>query len=93
MNEKKRTIIAILLIALAVGAAVAGYLLLPDVLTVQIAAGGNKPTTMPKPLALLLPLILTTAFALIWRKSGERKNLIISAIGLVVFILSFALNL
>jgi hypothetical protein len=92
MKEKARLVIAILIVLLAVGAFVAGMMLLPDMLVMQIKTGGAAGTTLPKLLGLLIPLALSGVFAIMYYKDGNGKNLFVSIIGLVGFVLTFFMN-
>ncbi len=91
----KRRLIAILLLTAAAALTVAAYLTLPDTLIVQISTGGKTGATMPKPLALLIPLAMTAVFAVLYaRDAGENraKYLLVSLLGIAVFILMFIVN-
>ena len=92
MKEKARLVIAILIVLLAVGAFVVGMILLPDMLVMQIKTSGAAGTTLPKLLGLLIPLALSGVFAVMYYKDGSGKNLFVSIIGLVGFVLTFFMN-
>ena len=93
MDKKKRTYIMIAIVVIALAAAVAGYLILPDTLVTQISLSGENATTMPKALALAIPLILAAGGAVLYRGGGEKKYLLVSLVGLVINIFAFAVNL
>ncbi|NCC68416.1 MAG: DUF1648 domain-containing protein, partial [Clostridia bacterium] len=52
---KKQNIIAIVGIVVSAALAVASYILLPDVVTVQLGVDGSASNTMPKLFAVLIP--------------------------------------
>ena len=56
MRGKIETIIGILIIAATAALAVAGFILLPATLAVQVNLSGEATNTMPKALGLLLPV-------------------------------------
>lgn len=91
LDKKKRTIIAIAIIALA--AAVAGFLLLPDTVVTQLSFSGENATTMPKAVALAIPLVLAVGGTLLYRSTEEKKYLLVAAVGLIVNIIMFIVNL
>lgn len=94
-SKKGRCIFMIIMILFSAGAYIAGLMLLPDVLVVQISLNGTASNTMPKALGLLLPVILTAGGAIAYNFDGEggrRKSMLISLIGAAVFILTFAFN-
>jgi uncharacterized membrane protein len=95
-SKKGRLIFMVIMILISVGAYIAGLMLLPDVLVVQITSSGTAGNTMPKALGLLLQALLTLGGAIAFYFNGEggrKKSLILSLIGAAVFILVFAFNL
>lgn len=97
MSKKTKLTILLVVTALAVLLFIAGYILLPDVVSTQITSSGTAGNTMPKLLALLLPFAVSEASALFFYFSANddtgRKNLIVAAVGLVMFVLTFVFNL
>ena len=93
LDKKKRTIIAIAIIALAIAAAVAGFLLLPDTVVTQLSFSGENATTMPKAVALAIPLVLAVGGTLLYCSTEEWKYLLVAAVGLIVNIIMFIVNL
>lgn len=86
----------VIMILCSAGAYIAGLMLLPDVLVVQVSSKGTASNTMPKALGLLLPAVLTAGGAIAFYFDGEggrRKSMFISLIGVAVFIITFAFNL
>lgn len=95
-SKKSRLIFMVIMILISAGAYIAGLMLLPDVLVVQISSRGTASNTMPKALGLLLPAALTAGGAIVFYFNGEegrKKSMLISLIGVVVFVLTFAFNL
>ncbi len=94
--KNKKLIITISVIAISIVLAIVGYFKLPETLVVQITLGGGAGNTLPKALGLLLPLLLSCAFAIVYYKTETakeaRKNLIISVASLMIYILIFAFN-
>ena len=85
MNPKSKLILVVLIGILALGLFVTGYLILPDTVTMQLQADGSAGTTMPKVIALLIPLVFTGVFAALFYKNGATKHLLVS-------LLTFAFN-
>lgn len=92
---KKIKILAIALLVVSVALGVASYLLLPDTVTTQLSIGGSSATTMPKILAVLLPTALGAggAIAHLAQKEPTKKPLLVSAVGILVFVIMLAVNL
>ncbi|HWQ58075.1 MAG TPA: hypothetical protein VN540_03570 [Clostridia bacterium] len=98
MTDQTRKIVAAALIALAVIGGIAGFILLPDTLVVQLTLGGTAGNTMPKLLGLAIPVALAVFGAIkFYKDGGEAKprnnGLIIALVGIVVFVLLFVFNL
>jgi uncharacterized membrane protein len=95
---KKQSIIAIAGIVISAALAVASFILLPDVVTVQLGVDGESSNTMPKLFAILIPAALGVGGALsVLFSKNENKNgqkaLIVSAVGIVVFVFMLVVNL
>jgi len=83
------------IIAVAVVLAIVSYIVLPDVVVVQITASGGVGSTMPRLLAVLLPLAISVAGALLamtGKQDREYKNLIVSAVGIACAVLTLIFN-
>lgn len=96
MRGKIETIIGILIIAAAAALAVAGFILLPATLAVQVNLSGEATNTMPKALGLLLPFALSAIFGVLYMKgAGQTKtrNLVVAIVGLAVMVVTFIFNL
>lgn len=96
MNIRKETIIGILIIASAAVLGIAGFLLLPATLTVQVNLSGEATNTMPKALGLLIPFALSAVFSVLYMKGGAEtriRNLVVAIVGLAVMVVTFIFNL
>ena len=92
MNPRTRLILILIIAILALGLFTTGYIILPDTVVMQLQADGSAGTTMPKLLALLIPLAFTAIFAVLYYKNGATKHLLVSLLGLAMFLLTFAFN-
>jgi len=92
MNLKTKRIAVIAIGIAAVALFTAGLILLPDPIVMQIQADGSAGTTLPKLIGLLLPLALTGVFAWLYYKNGTTKHLLVSILGIALFILTFFIN-
>ncbi|MDO5559793.1 MAG: hypothetical protein Q4F95_09380 [Oscillospiraceae bacterium] len=69
-------------------------LILPDTVITQFSIGKSSPTTMPKWIAVLIPTVFgagSSVYALL-NKKEDRKSLIISAVGIAIFIIMMIVN-
>lgn len=84
----------ILLVATGVLALVS-LLLLPETVVTQFSVGSSDVSTMPKLLAVLLPTALAGggAAASLLDRGGSAKPLVVSAVGILVFVIMLAVNL
>ena len=57
----KKKWISILFVAVAIGLGVISWLLLPDVVAVQVGIDGSVTNTLPKALAVVIPLAMSLA--------------------------------
>ena len=94
---KTKNIIAVILLVASFALAVVSWLVLPQIVVTQISIGGSSTTTMPKIIAILIPFTLSAGAAggaLLAKENDEAKNksLIVSAVGIVVFIIMLAVN-
>ena len=93
MSDQKRLTITILILIVSVFLFVLGLIILPDTLVMQVTASGQPGTQMPKLIGLLIPLALSTVFAILYSKKSGTKNLIVALVGIVATALTFAFNL
>ena len=87
----KKKVIYITLIFLTIVLAAATFALFPDELVIQVGFDGNPANTVAKPIAILIPFLLS-AYGL-YRSSKDDKGFLISAIAIIVMILTFIFNL
>ena len=90
MNRKT---ISIILIAIGIILAAVGYVILPEVLAVQVGFDGSVTNTMPKLLAIGLPLLITIVGSVINIKEDDnRKGLVLAIAGIVVMVITLLFN-
>ncbi len=92
---KKQKIIALIIIVLSAALAVIGYIILPDMLIVQLRADGSVGNTLAKPLGLLIPLAISVIFSVLYMKNDTKpnKHLAISIVGIAIYGFIFIMNL
>lgn len=91
MNKK---LISCIVIILSLGLGIYGYLVLPDMVTVQIDMSGNPSNIYPKILAVILPTVLSIGGSLgyYFSKEKEKKYLILSIIGMAILVITLVFN-
>ncbi|MDD5791226.1 MAG: DUF1648 domain-containing protein [Erysipelotrichaceae bacterium] len=90
MNRKT---ISIILIAIGIILAAVGYVILPEVVAVQVGFDGSVANTMPKLLAIGLPLLITIVGSVINVKEDDnRKGLVLAIAGIVVMVITLLFN-
>lgn len=92
MNKK---VISIILAAAAVGLGVLSWFLLPDVVAVQVGFDGQVTNTMPKVLAVIIPLGVSIAGSVInltGKEERSKKGYVLSVIGIAIMALSLLVN-
>lgn len=87
----KKKVIYITLIFLTIVLAAATFVLLPDELVIQVGFDGNPTNTVAKPIAILIPILLSTYG--LYRSGKDGKGFLISAIAILLFILTFIFNI
>lgn len=94
---KQYKMIAIILLAVNVGLALAAYMMLPDIVTTQLSITGDASRTMPKAAAVILPLVFAAGGTAMQFSSTEggnaRKGLLLSVVGIVILIIMLFVNL
>ena len=91
----KKKWISILLVAAAIGLGVISWLLLPDVVAVQVGVDGQIINTMPKLLAIAIPVGLSVAGSVInltGKEETNKKGYILSVAGIAIMVLSLLVN-
>ena len=91
MNKK---ILLGIIIVISLGLGIYGYMVLPDMVTVQIDISGNPSNIFPKILAVVLPILLSIGGGLgyYFSKEKEKKYLILSVIGLLISVITLIFN-
>ena len=90
----RKNFINILLVIAAIGLGVISWLLLPDVVAVQVGFDGQITNTLPKIPAVAIPLgvsLVGSVMNLTGQK--EKKGYILSVAGIAVMVLSLLFNL
>ena len=91
----KKNWVSVALIVAAVVLSVISWILLPDVVAVQIGMDGQASNTMPKAFAVVIPLGISVAGSVMNLKSdGEntKKGFLLSLTGIVVMVLCLLFN-
>lgn len=91
MNTKK--ILALVLMVGAIGLYGLGIAILPSEIGVQIQLDGSIGNTMNKYLGLILPLGLTLIFAFLYYREQQGKHLLLAGVGILLYGLTFFMNL
>ena len=90
----KKNFINILLVIAAIGLGVISWLLLPDVVAVQVGFDGQITNTMPKVPAVAIPLGVSLVGSVMNLTSQkDKKGYILSVAGIAVMVLSLLFNL
>ena len=89
---KKETVLCIILGIVSLVLCVAGYFILPSEVVVQIGFDGRPSSTMPKLLAIILPVVFTLIGILISRLKNEKKGFLVSAVGILAGIITIFMN-
>lgn len=90
MNKK---IICISLISAAVLLFIISFLLLPDVVAMQIQFNGQLDNYMPKYIALVIPLIIELIGTLAYYKENNNKYLVIAVVGIIMAVITLVMNI
>lgn len=90
MNKK---IICISLISAAVLLFIISFLLLPDVVAMQIQSNGQLGNYMPKYIALVIPLIIELIGTLAYYKENNNKYLVIAVVGIIMAVITLVMNI
>ena len=90
MNKK---IICISLISAAVLLFIISFLLLPDVVAMQIQSNGQLGNYMPKYIALVIPLIIELIGTLAYYKENNNKYLVIAVVGIIMAVINLVMNI
>ena len=91
----KKNLISILLAAAAIGLGVISWLLLPDVVAVQVGIDGKISNTLPKVLAVAIPFgvsVVGSVMNLTGKEETNKKGYILSVAGIAIMVLSLLVN-
>lgn len=92
----KRNWISIILLIIAIGLGIYSWFLLPEVVAVQVGMNGQATNTMPKLLAILIPLGISAAGSVINLTNKEEnrvKGLVLALVGVAVMLLTLFFNM
>lgn len=90
---KKRDVLCIAMGVIAVVLAVVGWMILPDQVAMQIGMDGGLQNYMPKPMAMLLMLVLQAVMIGLYRSGGRAAHLAAAVVVLVLPLFTFWMNL
>lgn len=90
--KSRKLLLTLGLILTAVVLAVIGWIVLPATLVLQVTLSGEAGTTLPKIMGLGIPFLLSTVFAVIYYFNENNKHLLLSVLGLLMFIIAFLMN-
>lgn len=93
MKMNKKILLGIIIV-ISLGLGIYGYMVLPDMVTVQIDISGNPSNTYPKIFAVVLPTLLSIGGGLgyYFSKEKEKKYLILSVIGFLISVITLIFN-
>lgn len=91
----KKKLISIIFVIAAIGLGVISWILLPDIVAVQVGFDGQITNTMPKVLAVAIPLgvsVVGSAMNLTGKEESNKKGYILSVAGIAIMVLSLLFN-
>lgn len=91
----KKNWISIIIMMIAIGLGICSWFLLPEVVAVQVGMDGQVTNTMPKLLAILIPLVISAAgvvMNLTNKKENSMKGFVLSLVGIAVMLLTLFFN-
>lgn len=91
----KKNVLSYVLMALALAVGVIGWIVWPDVVTVQVGFDGHVTNTMPKAAAVLVPTIVSwigSVINLASKKKADIKGIVLAIVGIAVMGLMFLFN-
>ena len=91
----KKNWVNILLVLVAMGLGVAAWFLLPDAVAVQVGLDGHATNTLPKALAVGIPLgisVVGSAMNLTAKEVKNAKGYTLAVVGIGVLVLTMLLN-
>ena len=91
----KKNFINIVLVVAAIVLGVISWLLLPDVVAVQVGFDGQITNTMPKILAVAIPLAVSVVGSVMNLTGKEETNIkgyVLSVVGIAIMVVSLLFN-
>lgn len=91
----KKNWISIIIMMIAIGLGICAWFLLPEVVAVQVGMNGQVTNTMPKLLAILIPLVISAAgvvMNLTNKTEKGTKGIVLSLVGIAVMLLTLFFN-
>ncbi|MGN1413753.1 MAG: DUF1648 domain-containing protein [Anaerovoracaceae bacterium] len=91
----KKNLVSILLIMIAIGLGICSWSLLPEVVTVQVGMNGQATNTMPKLLAIIVPVGISaigSIMNLTNKKEINMKGFVLAIVGIGAMILTLFFN-
>lgn len=95
VTMKKKLPLTIAVAAAAAVLAIVSFVLLPDTVITQLSFGGSAATTMPKLVAIGLPTLFSVggAAAYLAGQNDNKKSLLVSGVGILIFVIMLIVNL
>ena len=87
-----KKIISTVLFIVALCFCVFSFVVLPDNVVVQFGFNGEATNTLPKLMALLIPLVISALGLYMNLKSDENKGVVLQIVGILAFILTLLFN-
>ncbi len=95
MQRSKEKMIGMIVIAVSIVLTVAGYLMLPDNMIVQIGLDGKASNMLPKIQAILIPFAISTISSIMYIFGNPQKRtkyILFAVLGLLLSVVSFFIN-
>ena len=92
----KKNLINIILLIIAIGLGICSWFLLPEVVAVQVGMNGQATNTMPKLLAIVIPLGISVAGSIVNLANKEEnsvKGFVLALVGIAAMILTLFFNM
>ena len=93
MSKNGRIMLSGALVLIALVLYIIGIIILPETIGLQIQIDGSIGNNASKYVGLLIPFALTAGGAVFYYMKEEGKSLLVSFIGVVIFIITFLINL
>lgn len=93
MSKSTRFILSVGLVLIGIALYVIGVIILPSTIGLQMQLDGTMDNHINKYIGLLIPLVLTVGGSVFFYLKEERKAIGFSALGLLLSIITFWMNL